>query len=816
MSGRGRGRGRGGHSRRSDRDVANESGRVEDDIPVPKAFKLATQFLTLDTFLTTIGFVFAGFEAEAVKNNLDFIDFIRRSFIEWDSSIADLVLLSVARTVLVLIIGTALRRYPTARKLYAWRLAIYAVLALSTGFVILKLVQVIQTSGSSDKWIVTPGFMYTGVGAQLIFSLIEFGGALQFTKAWVLALDYKPIPNEDGTPNSSRRGSNSSRRGSKIDLPEPRRPIPWTRLLGLLAPDWYLMSIGMLMLLFNSATSLVVPYYVGLVVDLVSKAMGSHIPDELGTYMLELFFIFMLGGLTGMLRSYAFTVTGYNVVKRLRVNVFGAIIRQDISFFDSTKTGELISRLSSDTQMLQSALTVNVSMLVRSLVSVLGSVIILLSLSWKLTLHVLTASVRIMMMIVPAVVLAAILYGNAVGDLQDAFQSKLASAASVAQEVISQVRTVRAFAKEEYSLNQYSNAIEETQKVGKRIAVAQSIFMGAMSFLPQTSIALVLYFGVLLVIKGEITAGLLTSFLFYTLNLAMSFGTISSLFGDFMQSLGASSRIFDLQDRIPTIPVSGGEQPPSFDGRIEFKNVDFAYPSRPEAVVLKDFSLLLEPGKVCALVGPSGQGKSTVMSLTMRFYDVLAGSILVDGRDLRDLDPACYRKSVGYVSQEPVLFDGTIRENILYGWHKVQQPTEDEIIQAATQANAHDFIKNFPKGYSTLVGERGVTLSGGQRQRITIARSFLLNPRLLLLDEATSSLDAESEFLVQEAINRIMIGRTVLIIAHRLSTVRSADMIAVIEGGKLTEMGSHDTLMKHTNGAYRKLVNRQTDGFKLE
>lgn len=372
------------------------------------------------------------------------------------------------------------------------------------------------------------------------------------------------------------------------------------------------------------------------------------------------------------------------------------------------------------------------------------------------------------------------------------------------------MRTVRSFSSEARTSAQYTSAVEQSYEVGRRLSGAYGLFQGSMTFIPQAAIALVLWWGGTQVIEGALSAGLLTSFLLYTLSMAMAFAFLSALYGDFMAAVGASQRLFQLLDREPEIPSSGGLVPTTpFVGHVEFDQVSFAYPTREDIRVLHDVSLSLEPGKILALVGPSGGGKSTLVALLERFYDVGTGRILVDNRDLRELDPRWYRSHVALVSQEPILFATTIRENITFGVSRVV--TEAEIIAAATAANAHSFISGFPEGYDALVGERGVRLSGGQKQRIAIARALIMNPKVLLLDEATSALDAESEHLVQEAIDRAMQDRTVMVIAHRLSTVKNAHSIAVLSGGKVAERGTHDELIQ-LGGIYKKLVHKQLSG----
>jgi len=411
----------------------------------------------------------------------------------------------------------------------------------------------------------------------------------------------------------------------------------------------------------------------------------------------------------------------------------------------------------------------------------------------------------VMTAVVPVVAIGAVVYGMYVKKLRKSFQDKLAAATATAEEAISNVRTVRSFSHEAQTQREFAVRIDESYFVGKKIALSVGIFMSVIGILAQGSIVLVLWYGGTLVLEDKLSPGSLISFLLYTMTVAFTFATISTLFGDFMQAVGAADRIFQLIDRRPAIPCSGGDIPKKVIGEIQLINVTFTYPSRPETAVLKDINLHLSPGKVVALVGPSGSGKSTIVNLIERFYDPDKGQILLDGTDIKKLDPEHYRKYIGFVSQEPVLFATTIKENIIFGAHSA---TEEQIISAAKKANAHDFISEFKEGYETIVGERGVRLSGGQKQRIAIARALVLDPKILLLDEATSALDAESEHLVQDAIDRAMENRAVLVIAHRLSTVINASQVLVLNKSEIVETGTHNDLIK-AGGIYKKLVKRQ-------
>ncbi|XP_074641096.1 uncharacterized protein LOC141898859 isoform X2 [Tubulanus polymorphus] len=527
------------------------------------------------------------------------------------------------------------------------------------------------------------------------------------------------------------------------------------RLFSLAKPELPLLLTGCFCLLGSSGSQMVAPLFFGKVVDAALKSMA-----ELNKTVLILVVVYMGGSVFSMLRSFTFTLAGQRVVASLRKELFNRVIKQDVAFFDTNRTGELTNRLSSDTQVIQNAVTVNVSMLLRFSIQIIGSL---------------------------------------------AFMFVLADASTVAEECLSSVRTVRTFNCEAKSMNSYGEFINASYKVGKSLSIAQGSFDGAIGFMAYGAICLVLWYGGKLVNEGTVSPGTLTSFLLYTLQIAMAFAMVSSLYGDFMQAVGASVRIFTLLDRIPKVPSEGGIYPQEkLVASVDFRSVRFTYPSRPETEVLKGVTFSVQPGEVVALVGPSGGGKSTIVSLIERFYDPDSGSVSIGGMSVSSLNPKWFRQHMSMVSQEPTLFACSIKENIAYG----REATDDEIIEVAKKANAHEFISTFDEGYKTTVGERGVRLSGGQKQRIAIARALIMNPSILLLDEATSALDAESEHLVQEAIDRAMKGRTVLVIAHRLSTVRNANKVIVIEKGSIVEQGTHEELIAK-KGVYKKLVLRQ-------
>ncbi|MBL8917889.1 MAG: ATP-binding cassette domain-containing protein [Myxococcaceae bacterium] len=570
------------------------------------------------------------------------------------------------------------------------------------------------------------------------------------------------------------------------------------RLYSLAWPERGPLALATVFLLIGSTGSLAFPSAAGRLFDEALNVKSGKVDlARVDSLALALVGIFAVTAVASALRFFIFSRAGERIVSRLRVQLYESLMRQDTGFFDGQKTGELSSRLSSDATVLQTTVTANISMVLRNTVQALGAVSILLLTSSKLTL--------MMLAIVPPVALGAVFYGRRVRKLAKESQDALAKASEVAVESLSGIRTVRSFAAEKLEVARYGKAIDGSLKLAFRRILLSSSFFGFASFLAFSSGAAVFWYGARMVAHGELTAGALLTFLMQTMQLAFGLSALAELWTDVQRAAGAAERVFELLHRTPAIPSSGGATLPAVKGAVTFSHVHFAYPARADVKVLEDFNLSLEPGEIVALVGPSGAGKSTIASLLYRLYDPREGHLELDGRAYAQLDPEWLRRQVGVVAQEPLLFSSSIAENIRYGR---PDATDAEVEDAARLANAHTFISAFPEGYRTLVGERGIQLSGGQKQRVAIARAVLKNPRLLILDEATSALDAESEHLVREALERLMKGRTTLIIAHRLSTVKDAHRVVVLEGGKVVQSGTHSGLVEQ-DGLYRRLVERQ-------
>ncbi|RKG63191.1 ATP-binding cassette domain-containing protein [Corallococcus sp. CA054B] len=583
---------------------------------------------------------------------------------------------------------------------------------------------------------------------------------------------------------------------SSVTTPTPHLSSGVTarRLLALARPELGTLLVATVFLFISSGASLVYPQGVRILIDEALNAKNRGLIDKAALVMLA---VFLVQGVATAVRFYLFTNAGERVVMRLRQDFFRRLMDQEVAFFDTRRTGELTSRLASDTTVLQNTVSANISQGLRNAVQALGGIVLLFYTSPSLTF--------LMLAIVPVVAVGGMVYGRRVRGLSRNVQDALAKASEVAEESLSGMRTVRSFAAEPSEVARYGNAVKNAYEVARNRARQSAAFMGGASSAGYIAAVVVFWYGGRLVVDGELSVGALTSFLIYTMLVAVSLGSLADLWADFMRASGAAERVFELMDRAPAIPSNEGERPATVEGRVELRDVHFAYPTRPDVAVLQGIDLTVNAGEVVAVVGSSGAGKSTLAALLSRFYDPLQGELRLDGRPLKSLDPSWLRGHVGMVAQEPLLFSCSIADNIRYGR---PDATDAQVEAAAKAANAHDFIQRFPDGYRTEVGERGVQLSGGQKQRVAIARAVLKDPRILILDEATSALDSESEHLVKDALDRLMQGRTTLIIAHRLSTVANAQRVLVMEHGRVVQSGTHSTLMTQ-DGLYRRLVERQ-------
>ena len=590
------------------------------------------------------------------------------------------------------------------------------------------------------------------------------------------------------------KGSDSGLQGSTF-VRSSKASFDIRRLMGLAIYEWQMLLIGAMFLAISSAALLAFPQVIKLIVDDALAAKDAATLNHVAMIALALFAV---QSLAGAARYYCFTIAGERIVVRLRQQLFDHLLNQDISFFDNQKTGELQSRLSADTTLLQNAVSVNISMLVRTAASAFGGLGMLIYTSPALS--------AALLLTLPPVAAGVAVFGQRIRQFAKLQQDATAASGGVASETLGGIRIVRAFGQEILESKRYSDQITRSFGLAKRKTLTVAFFIGIASLLGLSGIVGVLWYGSLQVVNGTFTVGSLTSFMLYTLTVAVSVGTLGGLWTDFMAAAGASHRIFEIFDRPSGETKRGDQKLLKPEGRISFEQVSFHYATRADFPVLTEINFTIEPGEAVAVVGPSGGGKSTIAALISRFYDPTSGRICIDSRDLRSLKYDEYHGILGMVPQDPVLFSVSIEENIRFGFPGA---TIEAVKSAAALANASSFIEQFPDQYQTLVGERGIQLSGGQRQRIAIARAAVRNPRILILDEATSALDSESESLVQAALEKLMKERTTLVIAHRLSTVRNASKIIVVDHGKIVQIGTHAALIGDLKGLYCRLVERQ-------
>lgn len=557
--------------------------------------------------------------------------------------------------------------------------------------------------------------------------------------------------------------------------------------------------VGLVFLLLTGGTALAFPKLMGMLIDCVNNKDNAQANFIAGGLIVILF----LQSIFSFFRLSLFVNFTENTLANLRLELYSNLVKLPMTFFSQKRVGELNSRISSDINQIQDTLTSTIAEFLRQFILIIGGVALLASESFKLTL--------LMLSVVPLVAVAAVIFGRFIRKYSKKVQDQVAESQVIVEETMQGISIVKAFANEWYEIARYNGKIKEIVKIAIKGGKYRGYFASFIIFCLFGAIVAVVWFGVRLSISGEMSVGQLISFVLYSTFVGASFGGIAELYAQIQKAVGATERVFELLEEIPEkINDKLSDSETKIKGDVSFKNVAFYYPSRKEIQVLKEVSFNANFGQKIAIVGPSGAGKSTIASLLLRFYDINGGEINIDGKNIYDFDLETLRGNMSIVPQDVILFGGTIRENIAYG---KPNATEDEIIKAAKQANAYQFIKGFPEKFETIVGERGIKLSGGQRQRIAIARALLKNPSILILDEATSSLDSESEKLVQEALEILMEGRTSIIIAHRLSTIRSADQIIVLDDGTIKEKGTHQELIALENGIYKNLSNLQFNNF---
>jgi ABC transporter fused permease/ATP-binding protein len=558
---------------------------------------------------------------------------------------------------------------------------------------------------------------------------------------------------------------------------------------------------GLLFIALSAVTTLSFPYLLKKLIDSADAISRGESPLKPNTIALIMFGVLILQMIFSYGRVYFFAYAGENSLADLRKEVYNKMIQLPMDFFSKRRVGELSSRLSADLSQIQDALTLMLAEILRGILTLVIGIGLIFYISPKLTL--------VMLSVIPVIVVIAVVFGKKIRKLSREAQDQLADSNTVVQETLQGITNVKAFSNEWFEIGRYENSLKKVVGLALRNGKVRGLFISFLLFSLFGTIVFVVWFGVGLMQQGELSFGDLTAFVIYTTFVGGSMAGFADLYSQLQKTIGATQRVREIIKE-PGEDVMVVRQPldPKFrlSGQVEFENLSFSYPSRPEVQVLKHVNLVAQPGEQIALVGPSGAGKSTIVSMLLRFYNPDGGRIKYDGMNGADIPLSQLRQQMAFVPQDVMLFGGTIKENIAYG---NPDASDEQIKEAARKANAHDFVSGFPEGYETIVGERGIKLSGGQRQRIAIARAILKDPAILILDEATSSLDSASEQLVQEALENLMKNRTSFVIAHRLSTVRNADKIYVLDKGQIVESGTHQELMEINEGLYKSLSKLQ-------
>ena len=567
----------------------------------------------------------------------------------------------------------------------------------------------------------------------------------------------------------------------------------YLRILSYIKPYLPRLIAAAICTVLAAAGNLYVPW---IIKDVIDKVLADKNADMLNIIAAGIIIIFFIRGVCFYGQNYLMSYVGERVIIDIRSAVYEKLQRLSVSFYDKNKTGTIMSYVTNDVSALQAAMVQNTIDMITEGSVLIGSITAMVYLDWKLTLFTFCTF--------PFVLWLMDFFGKRIRKSGRRIQECTADITSILQETVSSARVIKSFVREDYEIERFCNQNFANFRANMKNAQLMALLTPVIEFVAALGVTAIIWYGGHGVIDGDLTAGSLVAFLVYAVNISNPVKRLTRVIGSIQRALAAAQRVFYILDMKEEIAeVSGAKVLPQIEGAVEFKNVSFAY-SKGEQV-LQDVSFKAEPGEVVAIVGPSGAGKSTIANLLPRFYDTTAGSISIDGNNISEVTLASLREQVGIVPQETVLFNGTLYDNILYGR---LEATREEVEAAAKAANAHNFIMDFPNGYETMLGDRGLNLSGGQRQRIAIARAILKNPRVLILDEPTSALDTESERIVQEALDRLMVGRTSFVIAHRLSTIKNANKILVLQRGRIVEVGTHDELMAN-HKLYSHLYNIQ-------
>ena len=567
----------------------------------------------------------------------------------------------------------------------------------------------------------------------------------------------------------------------------------YLRILSYIKPYMHRLIFAMFCTIMAAAGNLYIPW---IIKDMIDEVLADKNGTMLNWIAASIIAIFVVRGLFWYGQNYLMSYVGQSVIIDIRAAVFKKLQRLSVSFYDKNKTGTIMSYVTNDVNALQSAMVENTIEMITEGFILIGSVVAMIYLDWRLTLFTVCTF--------PVVLWFMEFFGKKIRKTGGRIQECAADITSVLQESVASARVIKSFVREDYEVDRFDVENRANFRANMKNAQLMATLTPVVELVAAIGVTMIIWYGGNNVINGTITAGSLVAFLTYAVNISNPIKRLTRVIGNIQKALAAAQRVFMIIDMPEEIAESrDAKQLPEVSGKVEFQNVSFAYDDKGN--VITDLSFSVKPGEVIAIVGPSGAGKSTIANLLPRFYDVNKGDIKIDGHSVREVTLDSLREQVGIVPQETMLFNGSVYNNILYGR---LDATKEEIEAAAKAANAHDFIMQLTDGYETKLGDRGVNLSGGQRQRIAIARAILKNPRILILDEATSALDTESERVVQEALDRLMVGRTSFVIAHRLSTVKNADKILVLEKGNLVESGTHDELLA-LDGLYAHLYKIQ-------